>query len=73
MMIRLTKFKNNANFQTRNSIYVTRLRSYQHWLNFTHLLSVHGGILGLFLVAGIQVVVVGLESGKLNLEVLSLL
>ena len=41
--------------------------------SFPNLLSVHGGILGFLLVADVQVVVVSLESGQLNLEVLSLL
>lgn len=39
----------------------------------TYLLSVHGGVLRFLFVAGVQVVIVGLESSKLHLEVLSLL
>lgn len=39
----------------------------------SYLLPVERGVLGFLLVAGVQVVVVSLESGQLYLEVLSLL
>ena len=42
-------------------------------LNLGQLLTVHGGILGFFFVAGVEIVVVGLESGELYSQVLPLL